>query len=107
MPRKRSTTSSGASFSQATIDAVWRKAQVAAGYDPNVQRKDACGAWIKRSLYGNTSENGMGWEIDHILPVSRGRKDDLSNLQPLQWQNNRHKGDNHPNWNCLVRSQTN
>jgi len=38
----------------------------------------------------------MGWEIDHIVPVSRNGTDNLSNLQPLQWQNNRLKGDKFP-----------
>jgi hypothetical protein len=26
----------------------------------------------------------------------------LNNLQPLQWENNRHKGDNYPNWSCKI-----
>jgi 5-methylcytosine-specific restriction endonuclease McrA len=47
--------------------------------------------------YGQTSK--YGWEIDHIKPVSKGGTDDLSNLQPLQWENNRRKGDNYP-WHC-------
>jgi len=104
MSRRRNTTVSGTSFSQAPIDAVWDKAQIVSGNDPTVLRKDACDAWLKRSLYGNTSENGMGWEIDHIVPVSQGGRDDLSNLQPLQWQNNRRKGDNYPNWDCLIHA---
>ena len=39
-----------------------------------------------------------GWKIDHIKPVAKGGTDDLNNLQPLQWANNRHKSDNYPNW---------
>jgi HNH endonuclease len=58
-----------------------------------MQRKDACGAWIVRSQYGDVTERGFGWEIDHIDPVSNGGADDPWNLQPLQWQNNREKGD--------------
>jgi 5-methylcytosine-specific restriction endonuclease McrA len=57
---------------------------------------DVCGAVIDRAKYGNNEETGTGWEIDHIIPVSRGGTDDLSNLQPLQWQNNRRKGDDYP-----------
>jgi len=38
----------------------------------------------------------MGWEVDHIRPVSHDGGDDLANLQPLQWKNNRCKGDTFP-----------
>lgn len=92
--------STGESFDIATINAVWQKARVVAGNDPNVFRKDTCGMWIKRSSYGDTSQ--YGWEIDHKQPVSRGGSDALNNLQPLHWENNRHKGDSWPQWTCKL-----
>jgi 5-methylcytosine-specific restriction endonuclease McrA len=57
-----------------------------------------CGNVMKSSDYGNTNSQ-YGWEVDHIKPVAKGGTDDLSNLQPLQWDNNRKKGDTYP-WNC-------
>ncbi|WP_417736098.1 HNH endonuclease [Rosistilla oblonga] len=57
--------------------------------------------WIEWSACGDTS-NGRGWEIDHIVPVSKAGTDQLSNLQPMHWQNNRVKGDTWPNWACCV-----
>ncbi len=94
-------TSTGYSFSSQTVEAVWQKGQIVAGYNPNVYRKDTCGAWMQKSQYGNTNSE-YGWEIDHIIPVSKNGSDHISNLQPLQWQNNRYKSDKYPNWSCAV-----
>lgn len=55
-------------------------------------RVDSFGTLIWREGYGATNSK-LGWEIDHIKPVSAGGGDELENLQPLQWQNNRRKGD--------------
>jgi 5-methylcytosine-specific restriction endonuclease McrA len=37
-----------------------------------------------------------GWEIDHINPKNNGGSDEIFNLQPLQWRENRIKGDTYP-----------
>lgn len=103
MARQRGTNGVGSLFAADTIQAVWNKGKIVPGVEPRIRRKDYCGAWIERNQYGVTVENGLGWEIDHIKPVSQGGSDDLSNLQPLQWENNRSKGDNYPNWTCLRR----
>ena len=100
--RTPNTTVSSGAFSAAVVEAVWQKGQIVANYDPAVYRKDACGAWMKRNEYGKTTD--WGWEIDHVRPVARGGTDDFSNLQPLQWKNNRHKGDDYPNWSCAIRA---
>ena len=72
--------------------AVWNKAQIVGTNDPNVFRKDECGAWIKWSEYGNRNSE-YGWEIDHIMPKSRGGSDSAANLRPLHWENNASKSD--------------
>jgi 5-methylcytosine-specific restriction endonuclease McrA len=80
----------GRPFDEATIEAVWNKAAPSDEHPP--LRVDAHGALIWREGYGNNSSK-FGWEIGHRIPVSQGGGDDLDNLEPLQWQNNRRNGD--------------
>lgn len=69
------------------IQAVWEKAAIVPGYDPNIWRTDQCGALINRYQYGYR-QLPYGWEMDHITPVSKEGSNHLSNLRPLHWYNN-------------------
>jgi len=96
--RQRGTDTQGSGFSQNTVILVWQKGQSIDGHDPGTWRRDMCGYAIRLSDYGNTNSQ-YGWEVDHIMPLAKGGTDELSNLQPLQWDHNRRKGDTYP-WHC-------
>lgn len=74
-------------FTEEIIQKVWEKGEVVASVDEDVWRKDQCGAWIGRNSYGDR-DSQYGWEIDHVKPLSEGGGEELSNLRPLQWENN-------------------
>lgn len=96
MTRNFGTNGRGGAFDQATIDAVWSKGAEVPTKDRNTTRKDVFGSLMSKAEYGK--QTPQGWEIDHIKPVAKGGIDTKDNLQPLQWQNNRKKGDTWPNW---------
>ena len=102
MFRNHNSNRNGGSFDEPTKLAVWNKATIVSNVDSSKRRKDSCNAWIDYIQYGITVDGGTGWEIDHIVPVSAGGSDELYNLQPLQWQNNRHKADSIGGWTCAI-----
>jgi 5-methylcytosine-specific restriction endonuclease McrA len=82
--------------------AVWQKGkpiqQGDKSWDSSEWRWDICGTVMRYSEHGNR-DSEHGWEIDHIIPNSKGGTDGLDNYQPLNWKNNSAKGDTYP-WSC-------
>ena len=92
-------------FTEALIDQIWDKAKAVDGYDSNRWRQDLAGAWIKKDQYG--IQSAYGWEIDHLRPHKVGGSDDLDNLNPLHWENNRTKGADYPEFKTSISSDGN
>ena len=76
------------------IEETWDKADTIRGKNPDVWRKDQYGNKIRSASYGTEGE--YGWEIDHKKPIEKGGTDSPKNLQALQWEENREKGDQYP-----------
>ena len=93
---------------------VWEKAQIVDGFNPDMYRKDPCGAWIVWDKYG-IQDNIYGWEIDHIFPKSKLEDmgfstsliDDIRNLRPMQHNNNASKSLDYPSYMAVVISDGN
>lgn len=83
------------------IDYLWNKARKVEGLNPDLFRKDVCGALIMRDKYGK--QNSFGWEIDHIFPQERGGGDEWINLRALHYLNNRSKADDYPSYTAHIR----
>lgn len=75
-------------------DRVWDKAKIIDGKNPNLYREDSYGNTIFYDSYGKTSQ--MGWEVDHLKPLSKGGTDHINNLSATQWRKNRQKSDKYP-----------
>lgn len=91
-------------MTQDQIKMAWNKALIVDGFNADAIRKDASGAWIVFSMYGNR-DSIYGWEIDHVYPLSLGGKDDDFNLRAMQWENNVCKGDDYPSYSVCIQSE--
>ncbi len=67
--------------------AVWAKATIIPGLDPVVWRNDVLGKRIQFTMLNSTSSE-WAWNIDHVVPRTRGGSDWLDNLQPLNRKDN-------------------
>ena len=93
---------------------VCEKGQIVDGFNPDIYRKDPCGACIACDKYG-AQDNIFGWEIDHIFPKSKLEEmgfsisliDDLRNLRPMQHENNASKSIDYPSYMAVVTSDGN
>lgn len=94
MGRRKGTSGAGRNFSDEVVNQVWQKGKPVRGKDSDLYRKDTAGNTIYRPSYGKNSE--MGWQVDHKNPVSKGGSDHGRNLQPLQTEENREKGNEYP-----------
>ena len=73
------------------IEKAWNNARAIRGRDPDKFRQDPHGNTMNRSSCGQ--DTSQGWEVDHIKPASRGGSDATVNLQALNTETNREKGD--------------
>lgn len=90
---------------------IWEEGTIDDKYPSDQVRKDACGAFIRYSDFGDR-DSVFGWEVDHIYPASRLKADDdvdnFANLRPLHWKNNASKGANYPYYTaCVVADDEN
>jgi hypothetical protein len=77
-------------FTNAKLEKIWQKGTSVRGKNPNLYRKDIYGNVMYKPSYGLNSE--MGWQVDHSKPQSKGGTDHLNNLQPMNSQANKEKG---------------
>ncbi len=71
-------------YSRDVVEQIWQLAQVVAGNDPAVWRKDEFGAWLHRHEYRNRHSE-FGWEIAES--GYRMKALGIAALRPMQWQN--------------------
>lgn len=85
---------------------AWRKARVIEGYDPDIFRKDACGAWIRKDMFRQPN-NMYGWDVDLIFPKVLGGSTAECNLRALNCKNLESKGNDYPSYNAVLTADGN
>lgn len=67
--------------------AVWEKAGIAQGHDPDHYRLDDFGSPIRYADYG-TRLSDYGWQFARRPPAQRqGGPDETADLRPINWRN--------------------
>jgi hypothetical protein len=82
------------------IAAAWEKAQAVEGFDADIIRKDACGAWIQKDMYSQPGSM-YGWGVDLILPKILGGDADNENVRALNYRNIISKGKDYPSYKAV------
>jgi hypothetical protein len=75
-------------WTEEELDIIFSKGKVSTVLSSPEYRIDDFGNIIARSAYGNTNIS-VGWEVDHIKPVSEGGSNSIDNLRPLSVFKNR------------------
>jgi hypothetical protein len=70
---------------------IWANGIVIPGRDPDEWRQDIFGYAMHYLAYGDRASE-WGWEEDHVVPVTLGGTDHVSNIRPLHWRNNARLG---------------
>lgn len=86
------------------IDAAWEKARVVEGFDADIIRKDACGAWIQKDMYSQAGSM-YGWGVDLILPKVLGGNTDKDNIRALNYRNLVSKGKDYPSYKAVYTAE--
>ena len=79
-------------YTHQELSMVWNKGFIVQGYNSSEYRKDAYGTWIAWAQYGDRNAE-FGWEVDHIIPLSKNGAHHIDNVRPLHWKNNAAKSD--------------
>ena len=83
-----------------SIEKAWEKARVVDGFDPNIFRQDACGAWIQKEMFSQ-SGSMFGWGVDLIFPLSMGGSPIEDNIRALNYRNLVRKGNDYPSYKAV------
>ena len=83
-----------------SIEKAWEKARVVDGFDPNIFRQDACGAWIQKEMFSQ-SGSMFGWGVDLIFPLSMGGSPIEDNIRALNYRNLVSKGNDYPSYKAV------
>lgn len=86
------------------IELAWAKGRKIEGYDSDLFRKDACGAWMRKDLYGEI-HNMYGWGIDYIFPKVMGGTLVADNIRALNYHNIISKGRDYPSYKAVYTSE--